>query len=183
MLMFGYTVPSVVTAKNSWEPYALEVIAAILDAGESARFAKNLVRERHIASHADVYYNLYSRYQTQFIFSGFPAQGHNLSELKTALMQEIKNLQAKEVSSAELARIKTQLIAQKTFEKDSIFGQAMEIGLLETIGLGWQETENYINQVNNITPQQIQHAAKRYFQENSLTEGTLFPTPDSRTLR
>lgn len=175
LLMFGYSVPSTTTAATPWEPYALEVIASILDAGESARFAKNLVRGTHIASGANAYYNLYTRYQTQFVLLGVPSQSHTVAELKDAMLKQIKRLQDEPVNPTELQRIKTQIIAQKTYEKDSIFGQAMEIGLLETIGLGWQATERYADNINNITAEQIQQVAKRYFKDDAMTEAQLIP--------
>ncbi|WP_412754922.1 M16 family metallopeptidase [Legionella donaldsonii] len=175
MLMFGYTVPSVKTAKTVWEPYALEIIANILDAGESARFAKNLVRGSHLASGIDAYYNLYSRYQTQFVVFGTPTEAHSIDELKAGMLKEIKRLQNELVSPTELKRIKTQIIAQKTFEKDSIFGQAMELGLLETTGLGWKTADTYTDRINSITPEQLQQVAQLYFQENALTEARLIP--------
>ncbi|QRN02868.1 insulinase family protein [Legionella sp. MW5194] len=175
MLMFGYSVPSVKTAANEWEPYALEVIAAILDAGESARFARNLVRGSHVASNVDVYYDLYTRYQTQFTLFGIPTQSHSIAELKAGILKELQRLQREPVSAQELQRIKTQIIAQKTFEKDSIFGQAMEIGVLETLGLGWKTADVYTDRINSITPQQIQDAAKKYFRAESMTEAQLFP--------
>lgn len=74
-----------------------------------------------------------------------------------------------------MQRVKNQIIAQKTFEKDSIFGQAMELGLLETIGLGWKNTETYTKAINEITPEQIQQVAQRYFQENNMTVAELKP--------
>ncbi|MBA3537389.1 MAG: insulinase family protein [Tatlockia sp.] len=180
LLMFGYPAPSVKTANTVWEPYALEVIAAILDAGESARFAKNLVRGSHVASGANVFYNLYTRYPTQFIFLGLPSQSHTVEEVKAAILKEIKLLQTELVSPAELKRVKTQIIAQKTYEKDSIFGQAMEIGLLETIGLGTKMADSYLDNINSITASQIQEAAKRYFQDKALTEARLIPSLSGR---
>lgn len=179
MLMFGYTVPSVNTATDPSEPYALEIISAILDAGENGRLAKNIIRGNHIANNADVYYNLYSRYQSQFIFFGTPSQKHTIPELKTAMLDEMNRLKNELVPEVELKRIKTQLIAQKTFEKDSILGQAMELGLLETIGLGWKKAADYPQKINAITPEQIQKVAKRYFLANALTEATLFPLAKS----
>ncbi|KTD22007.1 zinc protease (peptidase, M16 family) [Legionella lansingensis] len=181
MLMFGYTVPSVNTAKNTWEPYALELIAGILDAGESARFAKNLVRGEHIASGVDIYYNLYARYQTQFVVFGTPSQSHTVDQLKTAMVKEVDNLKNNLVPDAELQRVKTQIIAQKTFEKDSIFGQAMELGLLETIGLGWETADTYTNKINSITPEQIREVAQRYFKETAETEALLIPIPEEES--
>lgn len=176
LFMMGFTVPSVKTAHNAWEPYALELIAGILDSGESARFAKNLIRGSRVATGADVYYNLYARYQTQFIMYGAPSQNAQVAELKKGLLAELISLKTTPVSEKELKRIKNQIIAQKTFEKDSIFGQAMELGMLETVGIGWRNTNNYAEAINSITPEQIQQTAQRYFQEQNMTEAELKPT-------
>jgi zinc protease len=176
LLLIGFTVPSVKTAKNAWEPYALELITGILDGGEGARFAKNLIRGSHVATGAEVHYNLYSRYQTQFIVYGAPSQDHQIKDLQKGLIAELNALKQRPVTDKELQRIKNQIIAQKTFEKDSIFGQAMELGLLETVGIGWQNTNNYNQAISNITPEQIQQVAQRYFTKNNMTEAELKPT-------
>ena len=174
LLLLGYSVPGVSTAKNANDPYVLEVIAGILDAGESSRFAKNLIRG-NIANGADTYYNPYTRFQTQFIVYGAPNQTHQVSDLKKAFLKEIDNLKTKPVNNNELQRIKNQIIAQKTFEKDSIFGQASELGLLETIGIGWEKAENYTQAINAVTAEQIQQTAQRYFQEKNMTMAILEP--------
>lgn len=178
MLMLGYTVPTVKTAAPDYasDPYALEILAGILDAGDSGRVSAQLVRGKEIASNVDVFYNLYARYQTQFILYGTPNQSHTTNDLKDGILAEIKRLQTKLIDAHELQRVKTQIIAQKTFERDSIFGQAMELGLLETVGLGWQLAEKYVDRINSITPQQLQKTAQRYFQENNMTEAFLVPT-------
>nr|WP_131793855.1 pitrilysin family protein [Fluoribacter gormanii] len=175
LLMIGYSAPSVSTTKESYEPYALEIIAGILDAGESARFSKNLIRGKHIATGADTYYNPYTRYQTQFIIYGSPSQNHTLNDLQDGLLSELDDLKNHPVSEIELQRIKNQIIAQKTFEKDSIFGQASELGLLQTIGIGWQKADEYTKAINAITPQQVQQTAQRYFQEKNMTTAILEP--------
>ena len=176
MLMIGYTVPSAKTAQRIWEPYALELAAGILDEGNSARFSKNLIRGSHIASHAETYYNLYSRYQSQFILWGTPAQNRSTEELKQHFLKEIKRLQTEPIEARELTRVKTQLIAQKTFEQDSIFGQAMEIGLLETLGLGQETGDKFIDHIQSVTAQQIQAVAKQYLNDSALTEARLYPS-------
>lgn len=180
LLMIGYNVPSLKTAKNSWEPYALELITGLLDGGEGARFAKNLIRGSQAATGAEVYYNLYARYQTQFMAYASPSQNITIETLRQKLLAELDALKNKKVDAKELQRIKNQIIAQKTFEKDSIFGQAMELGLLETVGLGWQHTKDYKQAINQITPEQIQQTAIRYFRENNRTEAELTPTQASK---
>ncbi len=175
LLLIGYTVPSVTTAKKPWEPYALELIAGILDAGDGARLTKNIIRNKHIAAGAEVYYNLYSRYQTQFLVYGTPSQNYTVQDLQKALFSELDAIKNKPISTQELQRIKNQIIAQKTFEKDSIFGQAMELGLLETIGIGWKSAESYNQEINKVTASQIQQTAKDYFQEDNSTVAELKP--------
>ena len=177
LLMLGFTVPTVKTAppEHVADPYALEIIAGILDAGDSGRVSSQLVRGKQIASDIDVSYNLYARYQTEFIIFGTPSQSHTPVELKEGILAEIKRLQTEPVNEKELQRVKTQIIAQKTFERDSIFGQAMELGLLETIGLGWQTAEKYVDRINSVTVVQVQNAAQHYFQDNNRTEALLIP--------
>ena len=177
LLMLGFTVPTVKTTmpENFIDPYALELIAGILDAGDSGRVSSQLVRGKQIASDIDVSYNLYARYQTEFILYGTPSQSHTPAELREGILTEIKRLQTEPMNEKELQRVKTQIIAQKTFERDSIFGQAMELGLLETIGLGWQTAEKYVDRINTVTIKQIQNTAQHYFQENNMTEALLIP--------
>lgn len=181
-IMMGYTVPSVKTVTehaakaNDIAPYALELIAALLDAGESSRFNETLIRRNHIASTLAVQYSLYTRYQTQFVLYGTPDQSHTIDDLRKGILTELKRLQDNPVSETELTRVKTQVIAQKTFERDSIFSQAMEMGLLETVGLGWQTADQYVDRINHVTPEDIQKTALKYFTENNLTEALLIPS-------
>ena len=180
ILIMGYTVPSLVTASpaQATTPYALDLISGILEAGNGGRFNKHLVRGKQIASAVDVNYNKYARYQTQFVILGAPNKTHSLADLKDGIAAEISRLQTEPVSEDELHRMKTQLIAQKTFERDTIYAQAMELGILETVGLGWQTADKYVERINSVTAKQIQDAAQLYFQENNMTEAQLIPVGD-----
>ncbi|MDX2345979.1 MAG: pitrilysin family protein [Legionella sp.] len=177
ILLQGYTVPSVKTAseQNNTSPYVLEVIAALLDAGESGRFSQHLIRGKEEASSVGVEYNLYTRYQTQFIIYGAPSASSTLNKLGENIQVELNALKTTPVSDAELKRVKTQLIAQKTFERDSVFQQAMELGLLESIGLGWQVADQYETRIQAVTAAQIQTAAMHYFNNARMTEARLLP--------
>lgn len=175
MLIMGYNVPSIKTTKKAWVPYALELAAYILDGGNSARLPKHLIRGNQIASSANADYNPFARLSTVFIISGIPAKGHTLSELQKALFLQVQHLKTTLVSNAELRRIKTQLMAQKTYAKDSLAYQAQMIGRLESIGLSWKVGENFIDVINKITPKQIQAVAKKYFTKKRLIIAYLKP--------
>jgi zinc protease len=60
-LIMGYKTPVLNNAAEPWEPYALEMLAAILGDGDSSRLSRNLVRGREIAVSADADYSAFSR--------------------------------------------------------------------------------------------------------------------------
>lgn len=176
LLLLGYNVPSLNSAADKKEAYGLEVLAALLSQDESGRLDQHLIRGTALASAIEAEYDLYTRYSSQFLFFGLPSEGNSIDTLKQALLKELDNLQKEPVTEKELEQVKTQLIAQKAFSKDSIFQQANEMGMLETLGLGWQKAEEYSAQIQAITPADIQALAKKYFQPKALTEARLFPS-------
>ncbi len=176
MLMLGFTVPTLNTTNSKDDVYALQLINGILAAGNSSRMAKNLQRTLQVAAEVDVDYDPYARYDTQFVIFAAPAHGRKVEKLEQAIWSEIDKLKTEPVPESELKRVKTILLADKVFDKDSIFGQAMEIGWLETVGLGWQESAKWQQQIEKITAKQIQDTAKRYFKLNRLTQAELIPS-------
>ncbi|BCX89336.1 zinc protease [Methylomarinovum tepidoasis] len=178
-LLMGYKVPVLASLPEDrqWEAYALTVLAGVLDGGESARLATRLVRGRQIAAAAGAGYDLYDRLPTLFLFNGTPAQGHDLDELEQALRQEVRRLQEEPVSAAELERVKTQVTAEAVYERDSMFYQAMQIGLLETNGLGWRRLDEYVDRIQRITAAQVQEVARKYLIADHLTVARLQPLP------
>jgi zinc protease len=176
-LMMGWKVPVVKTTDVAWEPYALEMLAGILDGGASARFSRELVRGKEIATSIGAGYGLFSRLDDLFIVAGTPTKAHTVPELEQAVMQQIVQLQTELVSEQELKRIKAQVVANKTYERDSVFYQAMQIGMLETIGLDWRLSEEYVKNIDAVTAQQVQAVARKYFIDKTLTVAELLPQP------
>ena len=174
-MIMGYKVPVVATAKTDWEPYALEMLASILDAGESSRFAKELVRGQQIATSVGAGYDIYARLDDLLIFDGTPAKGKTVEELENAIRAQIKKIKTEQVSQAELDRIKAQVVASKVYEKDSVFYQAMQIGTLATVGLDWQLMDQFVERLRAVTPEQVQAVAKKYLIDDHLTVAVLDP--------
>lgn len=182
-LLMGYKVPVLKTADESWKPYALEVLAAVLDGGDSARFARELVRGQQVAAGVSAGYDLNSRLDDIFTLGGTPAQGHTVAELEKALRAQLERLKREPVSAEELARIKAQVTASKVYALDSVFYQAMQIGQLETVGLDWQLIDQYPQRIAAVTPEQIMAVAKEYFTDDRLTVATLDPQPLNGKMR
>ncbi len=176
-LLMGYKVPAAAGAEVEWEPYALEILAAVLDGGGSSRFARELVRGSQIASSAGAEYSAFNRLPDLFLFEGVPAKGHSVADLEQALHEQIERVQREPVDARELERIQTQLIAGKVYEKDSVFAQAMLLGQLETVGLGWELAFQYVEKLAAVTPEQVQAVAKKYLTPDTLTVAVLDPQP------
>ena len=175
--IMGWKVPVVKTAQQKWEPYALDVLSGILDGGDSARFSRDLIRGKQIATSVSTDYDLFSRLPDVFKISGTPVKGKSIKDVEQAVMTEINKLKTQLVSEEELKRIKTQVVANAVYQRDSVFYQAMQIGMLETIGLDWRLSDAYVANIQAVTAQQIQDVAKKYFVEQALTKATLIPLP------
>ncbi len=174
-LLMGFKVPSMSTAAQDWEPYALAVLAAVLDGDDSSRFSRDLVRGEQIASRVGADYSPHSRYSTLMLLDGTPAIGKSVAEIEKALRAQVERLKTTLVDDRELARIKTQVVAADVYQRDSVFFQAMRLGILETVGLGWQTADEYVSRIKAVTAEQVQDVARRYLTEERLTVALLEP--------
>lgn len=174
-LLMGYDVPTFTTTDNPKEVYALMMASAVLDGGNSSRFSKNLVRGEEIAASASSYYDPFKKYETQFLLAGVPAEDKTLAILEAAFIKAIDELKTQPILPEELERIKNQLIAQEVFERDSMSEQAIILGLLETVGLPWQLSDELVENIQAVTAEDIQAAAKKYLAPNRLTIAMLIP--------
>ena len=176
-LVMGYKAPSLKTAGDDHEAYALEVAAGLLDGGNSARFSSRLVRGQQIAASAGAGYDLYSRLSSLFTLEGTPAQGKTVAELEQALLEEIRRLRDEPVAAEELQRVKAQVLARHVYQMDSAFYQAMQLGIAETVGLNWRQIQDYVDRVNAVTAEQVRAVARKFLVDDHLTIAHLDPQP------
>ncbi len=177
-LLMAYKTPALRTAlaaSAAWEPYALEVLAGVLDGGYSARLETNLVRGQEVAASVSASYNLSGRLDGLFTLQAVPARGKTMAELEQAMREQLQQLQQGEISAAELERVKAQVVSGDVYERDSLFYQAMKLGLYETVGLSWRLTEDYVPQIQAIRAEQVQEVANKYFHDDGLTVAALEP--------
>lgn len=173
-LRMGYEVPSFATADDSRDPYALLMLATILDGGDGARLSETLVRGSGVAAAAGAGYNPMVRLDGEFSLFGVPADG-DVAEVEQALREEIERLQREPVTGEELERARSQLLADHLFELDSVFYQAMQLGMLETTGAGWETLDAFEQNVRALTAEDLQAAAERYLRPEMLTVGVMQP--------
>ena len=176
-LAMAWKAPKLKDVAKDRDPYALQMLAAILDGHEASRLAKDLVRGSKVAQSAGAGYDPTLRGEAQFILDGQPAEGHTIADLEAALRNEIKRIQNDGVTEEELARVKTQTIAGQIYKRDSMMGQAMEIGALEVIGQSWHDIDPMLDKLRSVSAAEVQAAAKKYFGDDTLTVAVLDPQP------
>lgn len=174
-ILMGYKVPVLNTISDETDAYALTVLAAILDGGNSARFATNLVRGKQIVVAAAAEYNLATRLDSLFLLDATPAEGKTVVEVENALLQEVRQLQETLIADEELQRVKAQVLANSVYQRDSNFYQGMQLGMLETIGQSWRKEAEYVAKISQITAEQVRAAARNYLLPDKLTIAYLEP--------
>lgn len=176
-LVMVYHVPTLRDAEKDSLPYALEVLVGILDGNESARLNKTLVREQQIASDIGAGYDSTARGPSMFTIEGTPSEGKTVADLEVAIRQQLTKLIQEGVSEEELQRIKAQVTANEVYKLDSVFYQAMQIGQMESIGLGHKAIPVMLKKLQKVTAQQVQDAARDLLKDDNLTVATLDPQP------
>jgi zinc protease len=56
----------------------------------------------------------------------------------------------------------------------------MQLGMLETVGLGWEKVDEYVDKINQISAEQVREVARKYLLEDKLTIAYLHPQAISK---
>ncbi len=171
----AYNVPSLKTATDPEEVYALMVLSMALSQGQSARLPQNLERKIGLATDMSIDFEPFSKYETLFIFYGAPMGTHTLAEVEAGFLSEVSDLQTNLLDETTLNRIKTNAVAQHVFSHDSMADQATEIGALETVGLSWKIAEAFPERIQAVSAEKVRAVAQKYLIDNRLTVAELIP--------
>ncbi len=177
VVALAWQAPRLNDPRQDWEPYALEILAGVLDGHASARLNQSLVREKRLATEVGAGYDDVSRGPAMFIADAVPAEGQNVATLETALKEEIARIVKDGVSESELNRVKAQVLAGQIFQQDSLFYQAMQIGEWTTAGLDYKARDIRYAKLKAVTAEQVKAVAAKYLVDDRLTVAVLDPQP------
>ena len=157
---------------------ALMVLSAVLSGYDGARLERALSQgPERVADSAGSSAMVTGRGPSLFLLSGVPAQGKTAQQVEDALRAEVARVAREGVSEAELSRVKTQWIASTVYQRDSVHGQAQDLGSNWVQGLPLDAEERLLALLRTVTPEQVQQVAARYFGDDQLTVATLLPQP------
>ena len=176
-VLMAFRAPALRDAERDWEPYALEMLAAVLDGNEAARLNRTLVREERLASSADASYDGIARGPGFFYLSATPTPGRSAAEVEQGLRREMAKIINESVTEEELNRVKAQAVAAHVYQRDSMMFQARQIGMLETTGIPHQTIDLQLRKLREVTAEQVREVARKYFSDDALTIVYLDPQP------
>ena len=157
------------------EPYALELLTAVLDGYDNARLNRSLVKQEKVVNDVGVAYDMISRGPELFLISATMAKGKTVAQAQASIRKALQEIKQNGILESELKRIKVRILSEQIYKRDSIFGQAMEIGTNEMAGFSWKDIDSMLEKMQTITPQQVQEVAKKYLIDEGLTIAILDP--------
>jgi zinc protease len=157
------------------EPYALELLTAVLDGYDNARLNRTLVKQEKVVNDVGVGYDMISRGPELFLISATMAKGKTVDQAQVSIRKALEEIKQKGILESELKRIKVRILSEQIYKRDSIFGQAMEIGSSEMAGFSWKDIDYMLEKMQTITPEQVQAVTKKYLVDEGLTIAVLDP--------
>jgi zinc protease len=175
-LTMAWKVPKLQPGKlDDNEPYALELLSAVLDGYDNARLNRKLIKQERVVNDVGVGYDMISRGPELFLISTSMAKGKTVEQVEGSIRKALKEVTDQGILDSELKRIKVRILSDQIYKRDSIFGQAMEIGSTEMAGFSWREIDLMLEKMQAITPGQVQAVAKKYLVDEGLTIAVLDP--------
>ncbi|HTW89331.1 MAG TPA: pitrilysin family protein [Candidatus Binataceae bacterium] len=161
--------------KNTSDAFALEIASEILSDGKSSRLYKSVVIDRRMAVDIDASYDMTSFDPGLFWISAQLRPGVKTDDVLAEIDRQLAALRDKPVGEQELRKAKNLEQADFVFSQDSIFREAMLLGLYQMLG-DYRMVDQYLPNIEKVTPADIQRVAKQYLVENNRTLGILIPT-------
>ncbi|QWE17733.1 pitrilysin family protein [Polynucleobacter sp. AP-Nino-20-G2] len=175
-LSMAWKVPKLQPGKlDDTEPYALELLAAVLDGYDNARLNRVLVKQERVVNDVGVGYDMVSRGPELFLINVSMAKGKTIAQAESSIRKALQEIKQNGILESELKRIKVRILSDQIYKRDSIFGQAMEIGSTEMAGFSWRDIDLMLEKMQTITPAQVQAVAKKYLVDEGLTIAVLDP--------
>ncbi len=174
-MTMAYHAPRLANVETDWEPYALSILAGVLDGYSAARLERELVRNARVANSVSSDYDGLRRGPGAFFVSFTPAQGKTVEDVERAWRDQLALLITEGVSDDELRRVKSQVVASQVYSQDSVYGQAARIGRMRSLGLPYDAATTITERLRQVTSEQVQEVARKFLVDDKLTVAVLDP--------
>ena len=169
-MVIGYHKP----ALGDPDDGVFDVIAAVLTHGRTSRLHTTLVQEKQLAAsvHSDANYPGV-RAPNLFILTANPLVPHTVTEVETAIYEELERLKREPVSPKELEKVINNLDAALVRALRSNSGLASQLAFYQTVAGDWRYILKGRDKMAAVTAADIQRVAAQYFTKTNRTVGAL----------
>lgn len=157
MIFLGFKADSV----KDKDYAALKLINVILGGGMSSRLFENVRDQKGLGYALGSFYPTRLDTSTLVLFLG--VQPERVKEAEAAFWEEIEKIKSEEISEDEFNRAKNYLIGNFYLTQQRNKEQAYYLGWFETLGLGYDYSLTYLEEIKNLEISQVKEVALKLF--------------------
>jgi zinc protease len=171
-----YRVPSYLGARPG-DAEALDVLAAMLGGDSNGELYRKLVVEQNIATDAGAAYDGDARDSGEFSVYAVPRPGVSLAAVERAVDAVIAQFARKPVTAADLVHIKTQMIANTVYRRDSQLSLATAYGQALVLGRSVTDVQEWPRRIGAVSADAVRAAAANQLNRREAVSLYLSPAP------
>lgn len=171
-LMIAYHRPEGTHADDA----ALDVLNGVLSSGRTGLLYKEMVRDKKLALGTQTIPQFPGgKYPNLFLYYGVPNQGKGTEELEKAWEDIIGRIQKEGVDEATVKRVKVKSRAALLRGLDSNSALAGALASTWMMYGDWRKMFTDLEELEKVTPADVQRVAKTYFTRDNKTVGVTVP--------
>jgi zinc protease len=172
LLDVAYHVPGVLH-KDS---YAIDLLSFIIGGGESSRLYQKVKAEQELVH--SIYTYPFLPKDPGLLVIGATLEEERWRDALRGILAEVERVQREGVSTAELDRAKRNLESEFIYQRETVQGQASQLGYFEAVLGDLTFEPRYLKALARTTPQDIRRVARAYLTPTNLTVGFFLPLSD-----
>lgn len=174
MLMGYHTVP-----QDHPDFDALQLLGSILSGGRTSVLYKRMVEEEKTALAVQAFNGFPgTKYESMFATFAVPNQGFSVDTLEATILEEIEKIKNGNIDADALERARTNARASLVRSLDSNSGIAQQLASTEAQQGDWRKLFTDLEDLQNVTLDDLQRVAKEYLTKDNLTVGAIVTKND-----
>ena len=159
--------------KNKKDAYALDVLGTIFGDGKTSRLYQSLKDKKQLVTSIGAYHSSYKLDSIFAVKANFEPQ--NYETVKQEILNEIELIKNEPISSQEIEKAKKVIERDTYYSRESGSSIASQLGYTTVLYDSPQFYDEYINEINKVTEDDLKRVAKKYLNSNQAGISILLP--------
>ena len=158
--LISYPIPPAMSDDSA----AIEVLNAILSAGESSRLYQSLIYRDQVASQASSFADIKQGRGNLAVFA-ILASGKTAEQGEAGLRREIARFRDEPVTDAELAEAKNELLTSALRERETVDGKASDLAEAVIVNRDPKAADRRLAEIGAVTAADVQRVAREWLRD------------------